>query len=86
MTLEIVEFGGTGRPVVLLHGLMGRATTWWPIARELTRHGRVLGLDARGHGRSGRPRDGGGRCGFTGAPPSWRLAAPNFGGATTGFG
>ena len=58
MTLEIVEFGGTGRPVVLLHGLMGRATTWWPIARELTRHGRVLGLDARGHGRSGRPRDG----------------------------
>ncbi len=53
--LEVVEFGGAGRPVVLLHGLMGRATTWWPIARELQRHGRVLGPDARGHGRSGRP-------------------------------
>ena len=53
--LEIVEFGGSGRPVVLLHGLMGRATTWWPVARELIRHGRVLGPDARGHGRSGRP-------------------------------
>lgn len=58
MALEVVEFGGRGRPVLLLHGLMGRATTWWPIARELTRHGRVLGLDARGHGRSGRPADG----------------------------
>lgn len=55
MALEVVEFGGEERPVVLLHGLMGRATTWWPVARELTRHGRVLGLDARGHGRSGRP-------------------------------
>ncbi|MCW0214158.1 MAG: alpha/beta hydrolase [Pseudonocardia sp.] len=50
--LAIVEFGGTGPPILLLHGLMGRATTWWPIARRLTAHGRVLGLDARGHGRS----------------------------------
>lgn len=56
--LAVVEFGGSGRPVVLLHGLMGRATTWWPVARELVRHGRVLGTDARGHGRSGRPAGG----------------------------
>lgn len=57
--LGVVEFGGSGRPVVLLHGLMGRATTWWSVARELLRHGRVLGADARGHGRSGRPAAGG---------------------------
>ena len=50
--LAVVEFGGSGRPILLLHGLMGRATTWWPIARRLAAHGRVLGLDARGHGRS----------------------------------
>lgn len=50
--LAIVEFGGAGTPILLLHGLMGRATTWWPVARWLTAHGRVLGLDARGHGRS----------------------------------
>ncbi|TCK19981.1 alpha/beta fold hydrolase [Pseudonocardia endophytica] len=56
--LEVVEFGGTGRPVVLLHGLTGRATTWWAVARELVGHGRVVGLDARGHGRSGRPEPG----------------------------
>jgi pimeloyl-ACP methyl ester carboxylesterase len=38
---------------MLLHGLMGRASTWWVAAGWLARHGRVVGLDARGHGRSG---------------------------------
>lgn len=48
----VVDFGGTGRPIVLLHGLMGRARTWWPVAQWLTGHGHVVGLDARAHGRS----------------------------------
>jgi pimeloyl-ACP methyl ester carboxylesterase len=48
----VVELGGQGRLIVLLHGLMGRASTWWPVARWLAAHGRVVGLDARGHGRS----------------------------------
>jgi pimeloyl-ACP methyl ester carboxylesterase len=48
----VVDFGGTGRPIVLLHGLMGRASTWWPAAQWLTAHGHVVGLDARAHGRS----------------------------------
>ncbi|WP_181780079.1 alpha/beta fold hydrolase, partial [Pseudonocardia pini] len=46
--LAVVEFGGEGTPILLLHGLMGRATTWWSLARRLTAYGRVLGLDARG--------------------------------------
>jgi pimeloyl-ACP methyl ester carboxylesterase len=50
--LRVVELGGRGQPILLLHGLMGRATTWWAVARWLTAHGRVVGLDARGHGRS----------------------------------
>ncbi|MGQ0576477.1 MAG: alpha/beta fold hydrolase [Pseudonocardia sp.] len=50
--LAVVEFGGEGPPILLLHGLMGRATTWWPVARRLVGHGRVLAYDARGHGRS----------------------------------
>lgn len=53
LELEVVEFGGRGTPILLLHGLMGRATTWWPVAQWLVGHGRVLGPDARGHGRSG---------------------------------
>ncbi|MGE3286792.1 MAG: alpha/beta fold hydrolase [Pseudonocardia sp.] len=50
--LAVVEFGGQGPPILLMHGLMGRATTWWPLARRLVAHGRVVGFDARGHGRS----------------------------------
>jgi pimeloyl-ACP methyl ester carboxylesterase len=52
LELTVVEFGGTGDAILLLHGLMGRASTWWPVARWLAPHGRVLGLDARGHGHS----------------------------------
>lgn len=48
----VVEFGGTGEPIVLLHGLMGRGSTWWSVAQWLTAYGRVLAPDARGHGRS----------------------------------
>ncbi|HEV7651237.1 MAG TPA: alpha/beta hydrolase [Actinophytocola sp.] len=55
---DVIAFGGDGPPILLLHGLMGRARTWWPVARRLTRYGRVTGLDARGHGRS--PHRGGG--------------------------
>ncbi|SFB08455.1 Pimeloyl-ACP methyl ester carboxylesterase [Amycolatopsis marina] len=51
---DVVDFGGQGQPIVLLHGLMGRATTWWSVARWLTSYGHVVGLDARGHGRLGR--------------------------------
>jgi pimeloyl-ACP methyl ester carboxylesterase len=50
--LRVVELGGHGQPIVLLHGLMGRASTWWPVARWLAAHGRLVGPDARGHGRS----------------------------------
>jgi pimeloyl-ACP methyl ester carboxylesterase len=51
--LAVTEFGGSGTPILLLHGLMGRASTWWAVAEWLADHGRVVGLDARGHGRSG---------------------------------
>jgi pimeloyl-ACP methyl ester carboxylesterase len=53
---DVVDFGGEGPPIVLLHGLMGRATTWWRVSRWLTGYGHVVGLDARGHGR--RRREG----------------------------
>jgi pimeloyl-ACP methyl ester carboxylesterase len=53
----VVEFGGEGPDILLLHGLMGRATTWWQVAQWLRPYGRVVGLDARSHGRS--PHRGG---------------------------
>ena len=50
--MRSIEFGGSGQGILLLHGLMSRATTWWTVAQWLTRYGRVVGIDARGHGRN----------------------------------
>ena len=49
---------GTGRPVVLLHGLAGDGATWGPVARQLADVAAVLAPDARGHGHSLAPGHG----------------------------
>ncbi|SNX61996.1 pimeloyl-ACP methyl ester carboxylesterase [Streptomyces sp. TLI_55] len=41
--------------VLLLHGLMGRASHWAPTARWLSERHRAVALDQRGHGRSDKP-------------------------------
>ncbi|MEW1722626.1 alpha/beta hydrolase [Streptomyces sp. NPDC093109] len=52
--------GGAGRDsaVLLLHGLMGRASHWAGTARWLAGRHRAVALDQRGHGRSDKPADG----------------------------
>lgn len=50
--LHYVEFGGSGRPVVLLHGLGGAYTNWLAVANDFTRHGRVYAFDLPGFGLS----------------------------------
>ena len=47
-----IDFGGNGSPVLLLHGLAGRANEWHSTAQWLTHHRHVFALDQRGHGRS----------------------------------
>jgi 3-oxoadipate enol-lactonase len=42
-------------PLVLLHGLRSRANTWDTVAEEFAKHFRVVAIDQRGHGDSGRP-------------------------------
>ncbi|MGW6462141.1 alpha/beta fold hydrolase [Streptomyces sp. NPDC055078] len=44
--------------VLLLHGLMGRASHWAPTARRLAGRHRAVALDQRGHGRSDKPSEG----------------------------
>lgn len=44
--------------VLLLHGLMGRASHWAPTARWLAARHRAVALDQRGHGRSDKPPRG----------------------------
>ncbi|QEU86325.1 alpha/beta hydrolase [Streptomyces viridosporus T7A] len=50
------EGAAQGAPgVLLLHGLMGRASHWAPTARWLSERHRAVALDQRGHGRSDKP-------------------------------
>ncbi|MEZ5151524.1 alpha/beta fold hydrolase [Rhodococcus zopfii] len=43
--------GGSGRPILLLHGLMGSARTWRRHVPWLRGHGHVHTFDAAAHGR-----------------------------------
>ena len=52
--LAVRDFGGTGRPFLLLHGLAGQSAEWSDTASWLADLGHVVALDARGHGRSDR--------------------------------
>ena len=54
VTLSVLDFGGTGPPALLLHGLAGHAGEWTQTAEWLTRDHHALALDARGHGYSTR--------------------------------
>jgi glycerol-3-phosphate dehydrogenase len=50
--VHCVDYGGTGRPLLLLHGLGGSHLNWLPAAPLLTPYGRVLALDFVGFGRT----------------------------------
>ncbi|WP_394194752.1 alpha/beta fold hydrolase [Microbacterium foliorum] len=56
MLLHAVDVGDGPRTVVLLHGMMGSADSWWRVMPVLAAQGfRVLAIDLPGHGLS--PRD-----------------------------
>ena len=46
------DFGGHGRPLVILHGLFGSHRNWATVAQKLGGVRRVYGLDQRNHGDS----------------------------------
>jgi len=58
IAVSYLRAGGGGPTVVLLHGLMGGAVVWAPVARRLEADCDVVMPDARGHGRSATPREG----------------------------
>lgn len=52
-----IDDRGAGRPLVLLHGLTGRAATWHEHFGPLTEHFRVIAVDLLGHGHTSTPPD-----------------------------
>ena len=52
---------GAGQPLLLLHPFSDALESWWDIglAGRLARAGRVIALDARGHGGSDKPPEPG---------------------------
>lgn len=55
--LAVTDRGGTGHPVILLHGLAGSSRELLPTADALVDSFRVLLIDQRGHGDSTRRPD-----------------------------
>ena len=56
--LEVLDWGGTGRPVVLLAGLGNSAHVFDDFAPKLTRANHVYGITRRGYGASSHPDSG----------------------------
>jgi non-heme chloroperoxidase len=56
--LEVLDWGGSGQPLVLLAGLGNTAHVFDPIAPRLSRHFHVYGITRRGFGASSVPKTG----------------------------
>ncbi|WP_064447556.1 alpha/beta fold hydrolase [Micromonospora sp. NBRC 110037] len=52
--LSYLDFGGSGAPLLALHGHYNEASAFAPLAQALAPHWRVIALDQRGHGASDR--------------------------------
>jgi pimeloyl-ACP methyl ester carboxylesterase len=53
--LEVLDWGGTGRPLILLQGLGGVAHDYDRFAPQFTAHHHVYGITRRGFGDSSKP-------------------------------
>lgn len=52
LRLHLLDHGGDGAPVLLLHGALGNAWMWAGTGPRLTGAGRVVAMDLRGYGDS----------------------------------
>jgi pimeloyl-ACP methyl ester carboxylesterase len=58
VALACWDFGGSGPPLLMVHGVGLHGRCWEPVARLAGEGFRPLALDMRGHGASGRSPDG----------------------------
>ena len=57
-SLHYRDWGGSGQPVALVHGLASNCRIWDLVAPILAEEFRVVALDQRGHGQSFKPDTG----------------------------
>ncbi|HEX2681806.1 MAG TPA: alpha/beta fold hydrolase, partial [Candidatus Dormibacteraeota bacterium] len=50
--VHYIDFGGTGAPLLMVHGLGGSAINWMAVGPELARDHRPLALDLAGFGET----------------------------------
>lgn len=53
--IHVAEYGA-GRPILIVHGGMGEAAHWDPVGQLLSPPYRILGIERRPYGRSGKPQ------------------------------
>jgi non-heme chloroperoxidase len=58
VSLEVLDWGGTGKSIVMLAGLGNTAHVFDDFAPRLTALGHVYGITRRGYGKSSRPPEG----------------------------
>jgi pimeloyl-ACP methyl ester carboxylesterase len=58
LRLHVLDWGGSGPPLLFLHGGSAHAHWWDFVIPLLAERFRCVALDLRGHGESGRPGDG----------------------------
>lgn len=56
--LSVAEYGTSGPPLLLLHGIGSRYVSWLPVIERLLPHFRLIAPDFRGHGDSAKPASG----------------------------
>ena len=59
LPIALTEFPNPGAPpLLLLHGIGSRGSSWWPVIDPLAAQFHLYQLDLRGHGASGKPQRG----------------------------
>ena len=58
LEFHLRDWGGSGPPIILLHGLASTSHIWNQVAPILAQEHQVLAIDQRGHGQTAKPDRG----------------------------
>lgn len=50
--VHYIDFGGEGKPLLMVHGLTGSALNWTAVGPELARHHHAMAIDLAGSGQT----------------------------------